>query len=262
MKNCRTLFLVMALFALWTATAFAQNDGLKGNGLPQSKLLYNLEVIAYNGNNCPSGDMIETNTHRIAVKADVNDTTFGSPDNHPGGTLKSDLIRQNDILLTAGEWGVLDGNACIDGVARFRLPTNPCVDSDPTTLGDQCPLADPTFQKYLVYARLVGKLGTGVDVRTCATSPGADAVANTVDDIIVCSTENWLSVRGSATNPKPRFDNVSAELLTVCLDAVFPFDGVCDTRWALFDAPLFEYFWNWNTQGKAHAQLFFMAIPD
>jgi hypothetical protein len=259
MKTCKTLSSVMAVLAIWTGTAFAQNNGIKGNGLPQSKLLFNLEVIAYNGNNCPSGDLIDTNTHRIAVKADVNDTTFGSPDNHPGGTLKSDLIRQNDILLSAGDWGVLDGNACIDGVARFQLPTNPCVDSDPITPGDQCPTEDPTFQKYLVYARLVGKPGTGVDVRTCATSPGA--TSDPADDIIVCSTENWLSVRGSATNPKPKFENVSPELLTICLDTGI-LDGICDTRLALFDAPLFDYFWNWNTQGKAHAQLFFMAIPD
>jgi hypothetical protein len=260
MKTCKTLSSVLGVIALWTVTAFAQNDGTKGNGLPQSKLLYNLEVIAYDGNNCPTGDMIETNTHRIAVKADVNDTTFGSPDNHPGGTLKSALIRQNDIMLTAGEWGVIDGNACIDGVARFRLPTNACVDSDPVTAGDQCDLEDPTFQKYLVYGRLVGKRGTGVDVRTCATDP-VDPT-NPLDDIIVCSTENWLSVRGSATNPKPKFENVSAELLTVCIDTTVPSDGVCDTRLALFDLPLYDYFWNWNTQGKAHAQLFFMAIPD
>jgi hypothetical protein len=258
MKTCKTVSSVIALLALWTGTAFAQNGGTRGNGLPQSKLLYNLEVIAYDRNNCPSGDMIVTNTHRIAVRADVNDTTFGSPDNHPGGTLKSALIRENDIMVTSGEWGVLDGNACIDGVARFRLPTNACVDADPITPGDQCPLADPTFQNYLVYGRLVGRPGTGVDVRTCATDP-VDPL-DPADDIIVCSTENWLSVRGSATSPKPKFDNVSAQLLTVCLDT----DSVigCDTRLALFDAPLYEYFWNWNTQGKAHAQLFFMAIPD
>src|SRR5262245_56359035 len=250
MKTCRTLFSVMALFALWTGSAFAQNDGTKGNGLPQSKLLFNLEVIAYNGDNCPSGDLIGTNTHRIAVKADVNDTTFGDPTNHPGGTLKSALIRQNDIMLTSGDWSVLDGNACIDGVARFQLPTNPIGGT----------LDDPTFQKYLVYGRLVGRPGTGVDVRTCATDP-VDPT-NPLDDIIVCSTENWLSVRGSGKDSKPHFDNVSPELLTVCVDTTVPSDGVCATRLALFDATLYDYFWNWNTQGKAHAQLFFMAIPD
>src|SRR5437867_7458169 len=108
MKTCRTLFTVVAVIACWACTAFAQNDGIKGNGLPQSKLLFNLEVIAYKGDNCPSGDMVGTNTHRIAVRADVNDNP----------TL-AQYVRQNDILLAPGEFAVLDGNACSDGVARF-----------------------------------------------------------------------------------------------------------------------------------------------
>jgi hypothetical protein len=41
-----------------------------------------------------------------------------------------------------------------------------------------------------------------------------------------------------------------------------PADGVCDTRVALFASQLQDYFWNWDTTGKAHAQLFFVALPD
>src|SRR5262245_12947415 len=241
MKTCKTLSSVVAVIVLWTCTALAQTGGTKGNGLPQSKLLFNLEVIAYNGNNCPSGDMVGTNTHRIAVKADVTD-------NPNGKTLGLDYIRQNDILLAPGDFAVLDGNACSDGVARFQLPPNPCT-TDPTI---DCATDNPTFQNYLVYARLVGKPGTGVDVRTCATVDGTTT--------IVCSTENWMSVRGSVTDPKPKFTNVSKELLSICLDTNN--NGVCDTRYPLFDSGLYDYFWNWNTTGKAHAQLFFMAIPD
>lgn len=105
MKNCRTLFLVMALSALWTGTAFAQNDGTKGNGLPQSKLLYNLEVIAYDGDHCPSGDQIGSNGHRIAVRADVSDD--------PKGLNPNTLIRQNDYAgprtLHRNGWQRLQG---------------------------------------------------------------------------------------------------------------------------------------------------------
>ena len=241
MKTYRTLFSGVAVIALWTGTALAQNDGIKGNGLPQSKLLFNLEVIAYNGNNCPNGDMIGTNTHRIAVKADVTDDPNGK-------TLGVDYYRQNDILLAPGDFAVLDGNACSDGVARFQLPPNPCS----VDLSIPCSTDNPTFQNYLAYARLVGKPGTGVDVRTCASVEG------TTD--IVCSTENWVSVRGSATDPKPKFQNVSKELLSICLDTNG--NGVCDTRYALFAPQFYDYFWNWNTQGKAHAQIFFVAIPD
>lgn len=226
--------------------AFAQN----GNGLPSGqKLLYNLEVIAYDGANCPAGDMIDTGTHRIAVKADVSD--------NPNGQLANTLIRQNDIMLAAGDsFQVLDGNACTDGVARFQMPTNLCSES----LSTPCDLEDPDFQSYEVYSRLVGKPGTGVDVRTCATGAGEDLVLGTADDTIVCSTENYVEVRKKGQDSKPQFSNVSKQLLTICLDT----DDVvgCDTRYALFAPQLYDYFWNWNTQGKAHAQLFFMAVPD
>ncbi len=161
-------------------------------------------------------------------------------------------------MLAPGPFAVLDGNACTDGVAKFQLPLNPCVVGG--TVNDACSVDDPTFQNYGVYARLVGKPNTGVDVTTCATGAGLDGLLGTADDVIVCSTENWLSLRGSGKDSKPHFENVSKELLSICVDTSG--DGVCDTRYALFASQFEDYFWNWNTEGKAHAQLFFMAIPD
>jgi hypothetical protein len=206
------------------------------------KNLYELQIIAYDGANCPQQDGIGTNRHQIAVKADVNDD--------PKGQFANQLIRQNDILLSAGDdFQVIDGNACNDGVARFQLP--PVGD-----LGGN--LEDPTFQEYGVYARLVGKPQTGVNVTTCATEAGEDLILGTDDDIIVCSTESYVDVRMKGT--KPQWQNVSKKLLTVCLDTDLV--AGCDTRLALFDPALQDYFWNWNTTGKAHAQLVFVAIPD
>jgi len=206
------------------------------------KNLFQLEVIAYAGSNCPQGDFIGTNRHQIAVKADVND--------NPSGQQVSTLVRQNDIMLAAGDdFQVVDGNACIDGVARFQLPANPIGGT----------LDDPTFQNYLVYGRLVGKPGTGVDVRTCATN-NAGTPDDPSDDFIQCSTENWVEVRSKGPGSAPKYSNVSKSLLTVCLDTNA--DLACDTRVALFDAALYDYFWNWNTTGKAHAQLVFTAVPD
>jgi hypothetical protein len=57
-----------------------------------------------------------------------------------------------------------------------------------------------------------------------------------------------------------QFDDVSKELLTVCLDTSG--DGKCDIRYPLFASQLKDYFWQWNTSGKAHAQLVFVPIPD
>jgi len=218
----------------------------KGNGLPAGqKLLYNLEVIAYSANNCPSGDFTGSNTHRIAVKADVNDLSTTK------GATASSLIRQNDILLAEGPFQVLSGNACTTGTATFQLPANPCNDQG---LNFPCSVDDPTFQNYGVFARLVGKPNTGVNVTTCATDP--------VTGLIVCSTESWVSVRKSGKNSAPKFTNVSKELLSICVDTTVPADGTCDTRLALFASQLQDYFWNWDTTGKAHAQLFFVAMPD
>ena len=205
------------------------------------KNLFQLEIIAYNGNNCPQGDFIGTSRRQIAVKADVSD--------NPNGKLVTDLVRQNDIRLAPGEFQVVDGNACKDGEARFNLPLNPIGGT----------LDDPTFQNYKVYGRLVGKPGTGVNVTTCGTND-AGTPNDPSDDFIQCSTESWISLRQKGTAPK--YEDVSKQLLTVCLDTTVPADGTCDTRVALFDPALFDFFWNWNTTGKAHAQLVFTAIPD
>jgi hypothetical protein len=232
-------FLTMIVLTTVLLMPFAAQAQTKGNGLPMGqKLLYNLEVIAYDPGNCPSGD---PNGHRIAVKADVNDL------DKVKGADPSTLIRQNDIMLTEGPFQVLSGNACKNGTASFQLPANPCSD-----IGTSCDLDNPSFQNYEVYGRLVGKPGTGVNVTTCAT----DTTTNT----IVCSTESWISVRASGKNSSPKFTNVSRELLSVCLDT--DGNGKCDQRIALFSGGLEDFFWNWDTTGKAHAQLFFVALPD
>jgi hypothetical protein len=237
-------FLVALLAAAILAVpASAQT---KGNGLPAGqKLLYNLEVIAYDANNCPSGDFTGSNTHRIAVKADINDLTSVK------GANASTLVRMNDIMLTEGPFQVLDGNACKDGTAAFQLPANPCTDAG---LNFPCSVDDPSFQTYEVYARLVGKPNTGVNVTTCATDP--------TTGLIVCSAESWVSVRASGKNSAPKFTNVSKDLLSICVDTSVPPDGKCDVRWALFSGGFQDFFWNWDTTGKAHAQLFFVALPD
>jgi len=240
-------FLIMLLLTTVLVMPFAAQAQTKGNGLPMGqKLLYNLEVIAYDANHCPSGD---PNGHRIAVKANINDLdSVKSAD-------PSTLIRQNDIMLTEGPFQVLSSNACTNGTASFQLPANPCSD-----LGTSCDLDNPTFQNYEVYGRLVGKPNTGVNVTTCATQTVIDPTTGATTSTIVCSTESWLSVRASGKNGSPKFTNVSRELLSVCLDT--DGNGKCDQRIALFSGGLQDFFWNWDTTGKAHAQLFFVALPD
>src|SRR5262245_40728936 len=160
--------LIGALVATVPLLPLVTQAQTKGNGLPMGqKLLYNLEVVAYDGNDCPTRDR---NGHRIAVKADVNDL------DKVKGADPTTLIRQNDIMLTEGPFQVLSSNACATGTAAFQLPANPCSD-----LGTSCDLDNPVFQNYEVYGRLVGHKDTGVTVTTCATDPTTGT--------IVCSTE-------------------------------------------------------------------------
>jgi len=240
-------FLTGLLVVIVPLLPLATQAQTKGNGLPMGqKLLYNLEVIAYDADHCPSG---EPNGHRIAVKADINDL------DKVKGADPTTLIRQNDIMLTEGPFQVLSSNACATGTAAFQLPANPC-----SSLGTTCALDNPVFQNYQVYGRLVGKPGTGVNVTTCATQTVTDPTTGLTSSTIVCSTESWLSVRASGKNGSPKFTNVSRELLSVCLDT--DGNGKCDQRIALFSGGLQDFFWNWDTTGKAHAQLFFVALPD
>ena len=252
---CLTLALVVTLTY---SISFAGN----GNNLPPGPR-YMLNVIAFD--NCPAGDFTDSNRHMIAVKAD-----YGTIDPDSGttstqaGTLARDIVRTNTIKLTptptelGNYFQVIDGNACSKGGAEFMLPANPytCPVDDPYCLN-----TDPTFQEYKVYVRLVGKPNTAIGVTTCAIDPLDPD--NPDDDIIVCSTENVIKVRSTGKDAM-KFEDVSKELLTICLDTLVDgnLDGNCDIRYALFDPALYEYFWQWNTQGKAHAQLVFIPLAD
>lgn len=229
----------------------------QGNNLPSGPR-YMLNVIAFD--NCPAGDFIDSNRHMIAVKANFD--PYSDPSKPLTGTqagkLTSDLIKTNTIALKEGsDFQVLDGNACNKGGAEFMLPANPytCTAADPNCLN-----TDPMFQEYRVFVRLVGKPNTGIGVTTCATQEVVtDPVLGTTEDIIVCSTENVVKVRMTGQN-RERFEDVSKQLLTICLDT--DANGTCDVRYPLFASQLEDYFWQWNTSGKAHAQLVFIPNPD
>jgi hypothetical protein len=235
----------------------------QGNNLPSGPR-YMLNVIAFD--NCPAGDFTDSNRHMIAVQANFD--PYSTDPTKPltgtqAGKLVSQFVSTNTIALTPGndfqDIQVLDGNACSKGGAELVLPTNPytCPLNDPNCLD-----TDPTFQEYRVFVRLVGKPKTGIGVTTCATQEVVtDPVLGTTEDIIVCSTENVVKVRMTGKD-RERFEDVSKELLTICLDTDLIPDGKCDVRYPLFAEQLSDYFWQWNTSGKAHAQLVFIPNPD
>ncbi len=255
MKRMMLPIVSVAILALSCSAALAGN----GNNLPAGER-FTLNVIAYD--NCPAGDFTDSNTHRIAVKADYS-VGSGLTSTQAGKNFLTQFISTNTIKLTAAvgsqdvkDIQVLDGNACSKGGAELMLPPDPfsCPETDPLCLD-----SDPTFQNYKVYVRLVGKPNTKIGVTTCAVDDMDTAVQT--DDTIVCSTENVVKVRATGKGSM-QFDDVSKELLTICLDTSVPSDGRCDVRYALFDPALYNYFWQWNTEGKAHAQLVFVPVPD
>lgn len=231
----------IGLIAVTVLGLFSLSVGLAarppGNGAAVGKNGYLLNVIAFD--QCPAGDFLDSNRHQIAVQADYTGN----------GTDKSS--KTNKIFLKAGDFRVADGNACDDG-ARFYLP-----------LADNCsncgdPSIDPVFTTYEVYARVVGKPGGEVTVTSCLEYFNTET--NEYESLCSVGEDNiYVGVRETGGGKiQNKWDNVSSELLTVCIDTSG--DGVCDQRVGLFDAFGEDYWWNWDTSGRPHVQLVFVPV--
>ena len=250
----KAITLIVSAALLLSGPVFAQN-GVGPGG-------FSLEVIAFE--NCPGGDFTDSNRRMIAVQANYQ-FVEGDLASNQHRKLVNELIKNNTIKLTPGsDFRVLDGNACGHGKqdAELMLPItaancDPC-DADTETTG---------FTEYRVEMALVGAPGSGVGVSTCGTEPTeVDVDGDGITDQILCTTEENILVR-YRKNGKPVWEDVSTELLTVCLDiddtpddGIDDLDGVCDQRVGIFDPLLFGYFWQWNTRGKAHAKLRFKPV--
>ncbi|HVE13803.1 MAG TPA: hypothetical protein VNI01_10450 [Elusimicrobiota bacterium] len=226
--------IIVAGFAALLACRPAAAQG-GSSGHPE----FNLEIIAKK--TCTTEPLTGTNRHVIFVQADFSD--------QPAGKTKAEINPVNKINLVEGPFQVLDGNACNADGAKFQLPANPytCGSTDPNC-------EDPSFQKYNVMARLVGKPGTAMKIGTCGFAAGPDGVLGTPDDVATCSSENYVDVRKSG---RSRFQDATKELTTVYADVNG--DGTLQ-RVPLFDPRLLDYLWTVDTQGQAHAQLFFVAV--
>src|SRR5262245_53800844 len=198
-----TLLVPAAL--LFSVPAFAQN-GVGPDG-------FSLEVIAFE--NCPGGDFTDANRRMIAVQANYQ-FVAGDLMSNQHQHLVNELVRNNTIQLTPGpDFQVVDGNACGAGKqdAELMLPITPanCDPCDPDAEATE-------FTEYRVDMALVGVPGSGVGVSTCGAEPTAvDVDRDGVTDQILCTTEENVLVRYRKSG-KPAWDDVSAELLTVCLD--------------------------------------------
>ncbi len=239
----KKLLTVMALIGVLAASqALAQNGGI-GNGAKVRKDAFLLNVIAFN--ECPDGEFLNSNRHQMAVQA-----TFT-------GSGRNKAAKVNKIFLRPGDdFWVQDGNACDNG-AYFFLPI---TNANCSNCGDLT--VEPTFTEYEVRARLVGKPGGKVTVTSCVEVIMIDPITfeQTFESLCSVGNENiWVETRtvgrGKVQN---KWQNVSTELLTVCVDTVG--DGYCDKRIGLFDTFGEDYWWNWETQGRPHVQLVFVPV--
>jgi hypothetical protein len=89
---------------------------------------------------------------------------------------------------------------------------------------------------------------------TCATEVTDQNGTGTLTEL--CSTENVLLVRKSG---KPRWQNVTQELSSLCVD--YPAGGnPCDTRYALFRDEFEDWNWQYDNWGLRLAQLRFYRL--
>lgn len=184
-------------------------------------------TVSATGNGAPSGAHYNLNLIGVA-KGKSADMTGNN-----GHRIFVPLWGNAKINLQEGpDFQVLDANAT-DGPALFQLP-----DPDPDNDG---------ITAFSVYARALGKPGGSAVATTCLTDAAGDTW---------CSTENVVLVRSTG---KSTFQNVSRELLTLCLDT--DGDSICDVRVGLFDDDLADYFWNYDNSGLKLAQLRFYEIP-
>jgi hypothetical protein len=140
------------------------------------------------------------------------------------------------VYLQPGPFDIIDANGTDGNGATFQLP-------DPQ-------LEDGEYTWYGVYIRPKGTPKGKMTLSSCKVVDGEE----------LCSTESYVLVRGTG---KPQVENVSRELLTVCLDLdLIVEDNPCDVREFLFDDALAEYLWNVDNQGLRNAEVRFIEIPQ
>ena len=144
------------------------------------------------------------------------------------------------INLTPGPFDILDADGT-DGTAAFQLP-----DPDPDGDGETW---------YGVYLRPKGKPTGGANITTCATADWDNDPATPTEEL--CSLEVRILVRDTG---KPHVENVSRELLTLCVDT----DGdlKCDERVFLFDDRAEGYLWSVDNYGLRNAEVRFLEIAQ
>ena len=211
------------------------------------------------GNGAPSG--AHYNLNLIGVKK----TDQLPNDSNSGHRIFVKLFGNSKILLTEGDFAVIDADATDANGGKFQLPS-PCADSggDPISCGDDTN-ADPSeFRQYTVWVRELGKPGGSGSIKTCAVD--SLGTADPGDDVTYCLV-SVLTVPLQRDTGKPIFTNVTKELTTLCTLTAVGLDGIagtlddtCLTSEDIFSDDNKGYYWDYNNDGLKLVQLRFYPI--
>lgn len=210
--------LVLGLVAVLAIGAVAYaGQPETGNGAPSGPH-YNLNIIGVPKDK--TADMDGNNGRRIFVKL------WGA---------------DSKILLTEGDFAVLDANGTDSDGASFQLP-NPDEDGN-------------GYTDYSVFVRALGKPDRYAEMQTCYTDATGTWCA--VDFEGGVSQIRIERSKGTA----PKFTNESKDLLYVDYCAAWDLTGTEPVCTEVVQVPLFsedvEYFWDYDNYGLKLAQLRF-----
>lgn len=206
--------------SVWDSIAnwFGGGQEVTGSGAP-SGAHYNLNIIGVPKNK--TADMTGSQGHRIFVP----------------------VIGKAKIMLSEGEFAVLDANGTDGNGAAFQLP-NPDVDGDGTT-------------EYSVYVRALGKPGGSAKMQSCYTD---GVTAETWCAVDIDGGVSQIDI--TRTKGRSTFTNVSKDLLYVDVCLAVDLAGNCTDSVVqpLFSDDLDSYFWEYDNNGLRVAQLRFYNV--
>ncbi len=192
-------------------------------------------VIAGVGNSMPSGAHFNLNIIGVNEKENM-------PDNAAGHVIFVPLEGKTKIMLSEGDFAVLDKNGTDKDGAAFQLP-NP----DPDNTGTS---------EYSVFVRALGKPG-----RSAEMTSGAYYWDETLEEWVM--ELSVISLPISRNPGKPKTINATKELLYVYVD--LDGDGTAE-RYNLFADEMQDYFWQYDNKGLKIVQLRFYpvstTVPD
>jgi len=217
---------------------------------------------------CPDGKLLGK-VNIIGVK---NDKTINM-ENKGGGVIFVDLGAEDEpatteiYLIQGDDFAVLDKNGTDGEASLMLMPTG----LDPYIIGEKG--TANTMSEYSVFIRALGTPGGKAAITTCGDL--TDAFGTWIDnktlrlieplpEDTVCSLEQVTSDILVRNSSKPKFINVTAELLTIVFEVTVDTDPTevvnivtFYVRIPIFDSMLENVYWQYDNEGLKNLEIRF-----